>query len=157
MQGFAAKYKFFNKADIALVGTKGDVSLNLEREPDELLQNEYENTLFATSGKPQWESYKKGNKYCPTDFISYKASDEKSSGQGIIFGTKPLEILIPYIKVLTKRDDLIIEPFGGSGSTLIAATKMKRRCYLMEKSPVYAEVIRHRWEKLTGQKAVKIQ
>jgi len=67
-----------------------------------------------------------------------------------------LEILIPYIKVLTRRDDLIIEPFGGSGSTLIAAEKMKRRCYLMEKSPVYCEVIKHRWEKLTGKKVEKL-
>ena len=89
----------------------------------------------------------------PTDFIEFNASDEKNSGQGVIFGTKPVEILIPYIKVLTKRDDLIIEPFGGSGSTLVAAVKLKRRCYLMEKSPVYGEVIRKRWEKLTGKKA----
>jgi site-specific DNA-methyltransferase (adenine-specific) len=49
-----------------------------------------------------------------------------------------------------------VEPFGGSGSTLIAAEKMKRRCYLMEKSPVYAQVILKRWEKLTGLKAKKI-
>ena len=103
-----------------------------------------------------WENYKKGKKYCPTDFIEFVAADEKSSGQGIIFGTKPLEILIPYIKVLTKRGDLIVEPFGGSGSTLIAATKMKRRCYVMEKSPVYAEVIKKRWENLTGLKGIKI-
>lgn len=157
MQGFSAKYKLFNKTDIALVGTEGNVSLNLEQESEELFQTEYENALFATSGKPQWESYKKGNKYCPTDFIEYKASDEKSSGQGIIFGTKPLEVLIPYIKVLTKRNDLIVEPFGGSGSTLIAATKMKRRCFVMEKSPVYTEVIIKRWEKLTSQKAIKIK
>lgn len=156
VQGFSAKYKFFNKSDIALVGTAGSVSLNTDPEPDELFQNEYENALFATSGKPYWEGYAKGKKYQPTDFIEYVAADEKSSGQGIIFGTKPVEILIPYIKVLTKRGDLIIEPFGGSGSTLIAATKMQRRCYLVEKSPVYAEVIRNRWEKLTGQKAVKI-
>jgi DNA modification methylase len=156
VQGFSAKYKFFNKSDIALVGTGGNVALNTEPEPDELFQNEYENALFATSGKPYWEGYAKGKKYQPTDFIEYVAADEKSSGQGIIFGTKPVEILIPYIKVLTKRGDLIIEPFGGSGSTLIAATKMKRRCYLVEKSPIYAEVIRNRWEKLTGQKAVKI-
>lgn len=155
VQGFASKYKFFNKHDIALVGTKGDISLNLEPE-DTLLQNEYENALYATAGKPHWEPYKKGNKHCPTDFIEYIAADEKSSGQGIIFGTKPLEILIPYIKVLTKRDDLIVEPFGGSGSTLIAAEKMRRRCYLMEKSIVYTEVIKRRWEKLTGQKAIKI-
>jgi DNA modification methylase len=156
VQGFAAKYKFFNKTDIALVGTGGNIALNLEEEEEELFQQEYENALFATSGKPHWEGYEKGKKVCPTDYIDFKAADEKSSGQGIIFGTKPIEILIPYIKVLTKRDDLIAEPFGGSGSTLIAAEKMQRRCYLMEKSNVYAEVIKNRWEKLTGQKAVKL-
>jgi DNA modification methylase len=73
-----------------------------------------------------------------------------------VFGTKPIEILIPYIKMLTKRGDLVVEPFSGSGSTLIACTKMKRRCFGMEKSPVYAEVIKKRWEKLTGEKARKI-
>ncbi|NMB91977.1 DNA modification methylase [candidate division WWE3 bacterium] len=152
-QGFAGKYRFFSKHDIAMIGASPnvDIPFNLEPEKDGL-QNEYETALYAISGKPQWESYKHGKKYQPTDFIEYVASDEKSSGQGIIFGTKPIEILIPYIKVLTKRDDLIIEPFGGSGSTLIAATKMKRRCYVMEKSPVYAEVIKRRWEKLTGKK-----
>ena len=154
-QGFAAKYKFFSKHDIAMVGTSGDTQLN-ETPEEELLQNDYETALYAISGKPQWESYEKGKKYNPTDFIEFKASDEKSSGQGVIFGTKPVEILIPYVKVLTKRDDLIIEPFGGSGSTLIAAVKMKRRCFIMEKSPVYTEVIIKRWEKFTGLKAKKI-
>ncbi len=155
VQGFSAKYRFFNKHDIAMVGGAGDVEYNLLSE-EEPLQNEYETALYATSGKPHWERYEKGKKFCPTDFIEYTADDEKHSGQGIVFGTKPLEILIPYIKVLTKRGDLIVEPFGGSGSTLMAAVKMKRRCYIMEKSPVYAEVIRHRWEKLTGKKAKKI-
>lgn len=155
VQGFAAKSKFFNKTDIALVGTQGKVALNLNQE-EELFQQEYENALFAISGKPHWESYEKGKKICPTDFIEFKAADEKSSGQGIIFGTKPTEILIPYIKVLTKRGDLVVEPFGGSGSTLIAAEKMNRQCFIMEKSNVYAEVIRNRWEKLTGKKAIKL-
>ncbi|MDP2586305.1 MAG: DNA methyltransferase [Candidatus Komeilibacteria bacterium] len=155
-QGFAGRYKFFSKHDIAMVGTsEKQGGLNLKTE-EELLQNEYETALYAISGHPQWESYEKGKKYCPTDFIEYKASDEKSSGQGIIFGTKPLEILIPYLKVLTKRDQLVLEPFGGSGSTLIACEKMKRKCFLMEKSPVYAEVIKARWQKLTGQKAKKL-
>lgn len=155
VQGFAAKYKFFNKHDIALIGTSGNIYLNLDQE-DELFQNEYENALYATSGTPHWEGYEKGKKIQPTDYIEYKASDEKNSGQGIIFGTKPIEILIPYMKVLTKRGDLVIEPFGGSGSCLITAEKLSRRCYVMEKSPVYAEVIKNRWEKLTGKKAIKI-
>lgn len=156
-QGFAAKYKFFSKHDIAMVGASKDANIKFNHEPEEEgLQNEYETALYAISGKPHWEGYQKGKKIQPTDFIDHIASDEKSSGQGIIFGTKPIDILIPYIKVLTKRDDIVVEPFGGSGSTLIACEKMKRRCFLMEKSPVYAEVIRNRWEKLTGLKATKI-
>ena len=152
-QGFSAK---FNKFDIAVVGTGGNVALNTTPEEDSLLQNEYEAALYATSGRPHWEGYEKGKKIQPTDYIEHIAADEKSSGQGIIFGTKPLEILIPYLKVLTKRDDLVLEPFGGSGSTLIASIKLKRRCFLMEKSPVYTAVILARWEKFTGKKAVKI-
>ncbi|KKS38083.1 MAG: hypothetical protein A3G49_05230 [Candidatus Sungbacteria bacterium RIFCSPLOWO2_12_FULL_41_11] len=156
VSGFSAKYKFFNKHDIALVGTDGNPSLNLEPESDELFQNEYENALYATSGKPHWEGYEKGKKICPTDFIEHIAADEKSSGQGIIFGTKPIELLIPYIKVLTKRGDLIVEPFGGSGSMLVAAEKLKRRCFLMEKSPIYTAVILNRVEKIIGIKGEKI-
>ncbi len=155
MQGFSASNKFFNKTDIALVGSIGDVSLNLEDE-DALFQNEYENALFATSGKAYFEPYEKGKKICPTDFISHTSADEKSSGQAIIFGTKPIELLIPYLKVLTRRGDLVLEPFGGSGSTLIASIKMGRRCFVMEKSHVYAEVIMNRWEKETGKKRKKI-
>lgn len=154
VQGFAAKGKFFNKHDIAMVGSSNGLTLQ-QKDEGELLESEYETALYAISGKPHWEPYEKGKKICPTDFIEFKAADEKSSGQGVIFGTKPVEILVPYIKVLTKRGDLIIEPFAGSGSTLIAAIKLKRRCYLMEKSPVYTEVILKRWEKETGQKPTK--
>lgn len=154
-QGFSAKYKFFSKHDIAMVGSAGTIEYNHDQEPDGL-QEEYETALYAIAGKPHWEGYQKGRKYQPNDFIEFNASDEKSSGQGVIFGTKPLEILIPYIKVLTKRGDLIIEPFCGSGSTLCAASKLQRRCYVIEKSPIYMTVAIKRWEKLTGQKARKI-
>lgn len=152
-QNFAAKYKFFSKYDIAMVGASGTVEYNHEDEP-EGLQEEYETALYAISGKPQWEGYEKGkNKlFQPTDFIEYNADDEQNSGQGIIFGTKPLPILIPYIKILTKQGDLVVEPFCGSGSTLIASVRLRRRCYIMEKSPVYAEVALRRWELETGLK-----
>lgn len=155
-QGYASRHKFFSKYDIAMVGTSENFTEANTEQEDELVENEYETALFAISGKPHWESYGKGKKYCPTDFIEFKAADEQSSGQGIIFGTKPLEILIPYIKVLTTRGQLVLEPFGGSGSTLIASNKIGRRCFLMEKSPVYAEVILNRWEKMTGKKRIKI-
>ncbi|MBP6045108.1 DNA modification methylase [Candidatus Woesebacteria bacterium] len=154
-QGFSSKYRFFSKHDIAMVGGSGEVPYNHKKEP-EGLQEEFETALYAIAGKPNWEGYECGKRYQPTDFIDYQADDKVSSGQGVIFGTKPLEILIPYIKVLTQRGDLVVEPFCGSGSTLIAATKLKRRCYIMEKVPTYAEVAMRRWEKLTGQKRVKV-
>lgn len=155
VQGFSAPGKFFNKHDIAMVGSRGNAKLE-NADEGELLENEYETALYAISGKPHWESYEKGKKICPTDFIEFKAADEKSSGQGVIFGTKPTEILVPYIKVLTERGDIILEPFCGSGSTLIASVRMSRRCFAMEKSPVYAEVILKRWEKEAGKRPKKI-
>ena len=156
VQGFAGQHKLFNKHDIAIVGSSETAPPPNLRDEDAPLQNEYETALFAINGKPHWEKYGKGKKLCPTDFIEFRSEDEKHSGQGIIFGTKPTQILIPYIKILTKRDDLVVEPFGGSGSTLIACEKMGRRCRIMEKCPTYAEVIKRRWEKATGKKAVKI-
>ena len=155
-QGFAGKYRFFNKHDIAIVGAAEDkLHLNLDEEEGEL-QNRYLTALYAIGGKPYWRPYRKGSVYCPTDFIEFRASDEKHSGQGIIFGTKPVEILIPYIKVLTRRNDLIVEPFGGSGSTLIASQMVERRCYLLEKVPIDCEVIKKRLENYSGQKAEKL-
>jgi DNA modification methylase len=46
--------------------------------------------------------------------------------------------------------------FGGSGSTLIACEQLNRKCYTMELSPKYVDVIIKRWEEYTGKKAVKI-
>lgn len=151
-QGFAAKYKFFSKYDIALVGGGGNVEYNHGDEGP--LQETYETALFAIQGKPHWEGYEHGKKALlqPTDHIEFNADDEKHSGQNIVFGTKPIEILIPYIKFLTRRNDIVVEPFCGSGSTLIASTRLERRCFVMEKVPTYAEVAIGRWEKETGLK-----
>lgn len=155
-QGYAGAHKFFSKHDIAMVGTsEGHKGLDLSEE-DPLLEEQYRTALFAIAGKPEWEGYKKGKDYCPTDFVEFNAADEKSSGQGIIFGVKPLPILIPYIKVLTRRGQIVLEPFGGSGSTLMASVALGRRCFIMEKVPTYAQVILDRWTKTTGKQPVKI-
>ncbi|WP_339195725.1 hypothetical protein NSU02_08130 [Aeribacillus sp. FSL W8-0870] len=50
-----------------------------------------------------------------------------------------------------------MDPFGGSGSTLIACEQTGRICHMMEYDPVYAEVIIRRWEEFTGQNAVKLE
>lgn len=57
------------------------------------------------------------------------------------------------IKLFSKNESIIYEPFGGSGSTLIACEKTNRKCYMMELDPHYVDVIIARWEKFTGKKA----
>nr|DAD61812.1 MAG TPA: adenine specific DNA methyltransferase [Caudoviricetes sp.] len=60
---------------------------------------------------------------------------------------KPVEILARLIKNSTKSDDIVLDPFGGSGSTLIAAEKTGRIARLCELDPHYCDVIRKRWTK----------
>lgn len=69
---------------------------------------------------------------------------------------KPIKLVSIAIRNSSKRDDLVLDLFGGSGSTLIAAEQLNRTCYTMELDPKYADVIIMRYEKLTNQKAVKL-
>ena len=66
---------------------------------------------------------------------------------------KPIDLLVYLIKNSSKENDLILDLFGGSGSTLIAAEQTQRTCYMMELDPKYCDVIIKRWENLTNQKA----
>jgi len=53
----------------------------------------------------------------------------------------------------SKRGDIVLDPFGGSGSTLIAAEKTGRKARLIEFDPIYCDVIVRRFEQLTGKQA----
>lgn len=68
---------------------------------------------------------------------------------------KPVSICARAIQNSSEPGDRVLDPFGGSGSTLLACEQTDRICYMMEYDPVYAEVIIRRWEAFTGQKAVK--
>ena len=67
---------------------------------------------------------------------------------------KPLKLCCEIIKDYTDENDIVLDLFGGSGSTLIACEQLNRTCYMMEIDSVYCDVIVKRWENLTGQKAV---
>jgi DNA modification methylase len=67
--------------------------------------------------------------------------------------SKPVELVIGCLRNSTKRGDLVYEPFMGSGSTLIAAEQLNRRCYGLEIDPRYCDVVVRRWQEFTGQKA----
>jgi len=62
---------------------------------------------------------------------------------------------IIIIKDGSIKEMIVYDPFGGSGSTLIACEQLNRKCFMIEIDPVYCQVIINRWEKYTGKKAVK--
>ncbi len=69
---------------------------------------------------------------------------------------KPLRLPERALKKNSQTGDIVIDLFGGSGSTLLACEQMERICYAMELDPKYVDVIISRWEKYTGDKAKKV-
>ena len=68
---------------------------------------------------------------------------------------KPVALCGRAIETSSREDEIVLDLFGGSGSTLIACEQLNRKCYMMELDPLYVDVILDRWEKFTGEKAIK--
>lgn len=66
---------------------------------------------------------------------------------------KPVELAQRAMRYSSRPGESVLDLFGGSGSTLIAAQQTQRKAFLMELDPLYCDVIVARWEKLTGKKA----
>jgi len=69
---------------------------------------------------------------------------------------KPVRLIMKAITNSSDKGDIVLDLFGGSGTTLIASEKTDRICYMMELDPKYIEKIINRWEQLTKLKARKI-
>ena len=67
---------------------------------------------------------------------------------------KPVELMERSIRNSSRTGDVVLDCFGGSGSTLMAAEKSGRSCFMMELDPKYCDVIIRRWQEFTGQQAV---
>lgn len=67
---------------------------------------------------------------------------------------KQIELIVDIVENYTNKNDSVMDLFGGSGTTMIAAEKTKRASYLMEFDPVYCDVIIKRWQDFTGKDAI---
>lgn len=70
---------------------------------------------------------------------------------------KPVGLIADAIKDASKRGNIVLDPFGGSGATLLAAERTGRRARLIEIDPHYCDVILYRYERMTGKKAKKLE
>jgi DNA modification methylase len=70
---------------------------------------------------------------------------------------KPINLMAKLIRNSSEKSEIVLDLFGGSGSTLIACEQLNRKCYMMEYDPRYADAIIERWEKYTGRKAAHVK
>ena len=110
---------------------------------------------YHTKYEPIWYGWKEGSRLCPLE--DRKQSDvwdiprpKKSEEHPTM---KPVELVARAITNSSKKGDIVIDLFGGSGTTLIASEQTDRCCRMMELDPKYVDVIVNRWEELTGEKA----
>ena len=111
------------------------------------------------------------SEYLRNTIFSHNLSDEDFSDWGLYgvweFNTVherlgghaaafPVELPARYLKMHSREGDCVLDPFGGTGTTLIACEKLNRICYMMELDPHYCDVIIKRWETFTGEKAVLV-
>lgn len=129
-----------------------------------ILQEDYEKLNKATNGKYFTRKYDS----LRAEYDSLRAYFDNTHDNmtdvwefGRVYGEerhghatpKPVEMMARVMKSSLPPNGLCVEPFGGSGSTLIGAEQTGRICYTMELTPAYVDVIIQRWENLTGQKA----
>ncbi len=114
---------------------------------------------YHTKYEPIWYGWKDGSRLCPLedrkqcdvwDFDRPKRSNEHPT-------MKPVALVARAITNSSHKGDVVLDLFGGSGTTLIAAEETGRSCCMMELDPKYVDVIINRWEQLTSQKAEKIR
>ena len=134
--------KLEKKIDAVIVWDKKNAGLGYMK-----YRRQCEFILYIKGG-----DFKKGDK---SDFDLWSINRDKATEY--VHGTqKPVALAERAINNSSKGEDIVLDCFGGSGSTLIACEKTNRKARLMELDPKYVDVIIKRWENFTGNKAKKI-
>ena len=103
-----------------------------------------------------WRAGKMPGLKPPANSTSVWHVDQKGEQDGIHPTQKPVELFKRPLLYHTKKGDLCYEPFLGSGTCLIAAEQLGRRCFGMDQEPRYIDVVVKRWEQFTGKTAERI-
>jgi DNA modification methylase len=108
--------------------------------------------------EPCFYGWREGNKprKPPANETTVWEISQVGQQDGIHPTQKPIEIFVRPLRFHTSPGDACYEPFSGSGSQLIAAEQLGRRCFAMELAPEYVAAAVQRWERFTGKKAVKL-
>lgn len=97
------------------------------------------------------------NRRPPPDAKTVWQIDQQGNSDGIHPTQKPVETVRRAIGWHTRRGEVVYEPFGGSGTAIIAAEQTGRTCYAMELSPAFCDVIVQRWADATGREPERVE
>ena len=100
-----------------------------------------------------WNNGTKANYSRCLEYSRVKKTEENGKHPTI----KPIELITNELMISSHKDSVVVDLFGGSGSTLIACEQTDRKCFMCELDPHYCDVIIQRWENLTGQKAQLVE
>ena len=118
----------------------------IKKEYDELKKEYYKTRAYFDGTASQ----------CIDVWVNDVTNGEERESAGGHATPKPIALCSRAIKSSSRENEIVLDVFGGSGSTLIACEQLNRVCYIMELSEHYCDVIIDRWEKFTGLKAEKI-
>ena len=113
--------------------------------------------LYFHKGKRTWNNGLQPIDIYKKFYISSMSQGKKDAGADLHPTMKPLAFVADKIKISSSEGGVVVDLFGGSGTTLIACEQLNRCCYMCELDPKYVDVIIERWEKFTGKKAEKIK
>ena len=131
------------------VPTKGGLTTHINRRADGSFENPYSDDSSRVKSNTHRTLGSVVRDIGPAHLESEKGLTNEHSARF------PVALVSLYIEAVAPS--IIVEPFAGSGTTLIAAEQLGRRCYAIEIEPTYCQVTIDRWEAFTGEKAKKVQ
>lgn len=120
--------------DILVVGNEENIELDME--------------LFYLGTTDKKILFNKSTAQALTNYWYIPTNDTQIKNLLACF---PVALPFKAIKIMSQPDDIILDPFGGSGTTMIASEQLNRKCCMMELDPRYCDVIRKRYAAFTGQ------
>ncbi len=117
--------------------------------------SEFLGTFYNVKGKQRGQQ-RVGEPWVQQGFIDDIKGTATSESTGQHCASFPVELPTRFIRLYTQRKEIVLDPFGGAGTTLIACQQLDRSCRIIERDPRYCDVIIDRWQNLSGGHAKKI-
>ncbi|MEE0929602.1 MAG: DNA methyltransferase, partial [Acutalibacteraceae bacterium] len=134
---------------------KGNFIIWDKKSNEEVEQSNFDKT-YSSGFEVCWSKNKHKKEIVRCLWVSCFGTEQEFDHQRVHPTQKPTKLSRWFIDKYSKENDLIVDIYGGSGSTLIACEQLNRKCYMMELDEHYVDVIIQRWENFTGEKAIKL-